>query len=310
MSNIVDRELVEALQSSGMLIRLGTAALGVQVTDRQRSRVVTDEASASKDAARVVVNRLPGAARVYHAKLTACQSAARTALHEMTTPWDESGWRFLPTVRFDDLMKRLSTIKIDFDAELGFLRANADEVARLARVELGDLANNVRLPSADEMVSAYTMATEIIPIPDGATFRGLPDSARAALSARLDAQLVSAYDKGVDSIMDRVRPMVETVIDRLTAFDKREAARTNGIDVGRNGVFRDTLVENIQPMLSLIKSIADIRGEQRLYTLHAKLEAIVQYSAQELREHPSIRKDVQATAREALSIFDEWNLAA
>lgn len=310
MSNIADRELVAALQASGMLIRLGTSSLGVQVTDKVRSRAVTDQAAASRDAARVVVNRLPGAARAHHAKLTACQSAARTALHEMTTPWDESGWRFLPTARFDDLMKRLSHIKVEFDAELGLLRANADEVVRLARIELGELAGNVSLPSAEEMVAAYDMATEIIPIPDGATFRGLPDSARATLAARLENQLVRSYERGVDSIMDRVRPMLETMVERLVAFEKRETARMNNVDVGRVGVFRDSLVENIEPMAELVKSIAGIRNDERLFALHAKLESITQYSAQDLREHPRIRRDVQATAKEALSLFDEWAIAA
>jgi hypothetical protein len=310
MNTNIDRELVEALQSSGMLIRLGTSSLGVQVTDKARSRAITDGAAASRDAARVVVNRLPGAARAHHAKLTACQGAARTALHEMTTPWDESGWRFLPTVRFDDLMRRLSRIKVDFDAELAELRANASEVVRLARIELGELADNVHLPTAEEMVAAYDMATEVIPVPDGATFRGLPDSARATLAARLDNQLVKAYERGVDSIMDRVRPMLETMVERLVAFDKRENAKINNVQVGRVGVFRDSLVENVQPMADLVKSIASIKNDKRLFDLHAKLEEITNYTAKDLRDNAYARDSVKQMAGEALSMFDEWGLAA
>ena len=38
----INHDLIEALQSTGMLIRLNTSSFGTQATDREKSREVTD----------------------------------------------------------------------------------------------------------------------------------------------------------------------------------------------------------------------------------------------------------------------------
>ena len=187
--NEINTGLIDALQSTGMLIRLSTSSFGTQATDREKSREITDNAQASSDAARVVVNRLPGKAKLYHAKLTKTQSMARQVINDMTTPWDESGWRLLLTTRFDELARALALIKKDFDAGLTALSTNADEVISDAKAALGDLGANVRMPTKEDMINSYSMKTDIVPIPDGAQFRNLPPSTKALLQERLDRRL-------------------------------------------------------------------------------------------------------------------------
>jgi hypothetical protein len=304
----INHGLIDALQSTGMLIRLSTSSFGTQATDREKSREVTENASASSDAARVVVNRLPGKAKLHHAKISKLQGLARQVINDMTTPWDESGWRLLLTTRFDELAKALAFVKGDFDAAKSALAANADDVLSDAKTALGSLGANVRMPSTREMVEAYDMKTEIVPIPDGAQFRNLPDSTKRILQARLDKQIERAYQRGVESIMERVQPMLASVVERLNAYDDRLAKQAAGEDVGRTGAFRDTLVYNIAPVAELVSSLAGATKDARLIELHTKLSQIVQHQPDELRANDATRAHVKQEANAALALFDEWTL--
>ncbi|CAB4144594.1 hypothetical protein UFOVP470_44 [uncultured Caudovirales phage] len=305
----INHDLIEALQSTGMLIRLNTSSFGTQATDREKSREVTDNAQASSDAARVVVNRLPGKAKLYHAKLTKTQSLARQIINDMTTPWDESGWRLLLTTRFDELARSLSLVKKDFDAGLTALSANADEVISDAKAALGDLGANVRMPTKEDMINSYSMKTDIVPIPDGAQFRNLPPSTKTLLQHRLDKQIEAAYQRGVESIMERVKPMMTSVVERLDAYDGRLAAQAQGEEVGRTGAFRDTLVYNIAPVAELVGSLAAVTKDARLTELHTKLTQIVQHKPDEIRADDAARQHVKQNAHDALALFDEWDLS-
>jgi hypothetical protein len=307
--NEINTGLIDALQSTGMLIRLSTSSFGTQATDREKSREITDNAQASSDAARVVVNRLPGKAKLYHAKLTKTQSMARQVINDMTTPWDESGWRLLLTTRFDELARALALIKKDFDAGLTALSTNADEVISDAKAALGDLGANVRMPTKEDMINSYSMKTDIVPIPDGAQFRNLPPSTKALLQERLDRQIEAAYQRGIESIMERVKPMLASVVDRLDAYDDRLTAQSQGEEVGRTGAFRDTLIYNIAPVTELVGSLAGVTKDARLVELHTKLTQIVQHKPDEIRANDAARQQVKQDAHDALALFDEWDMS-
>jgi hypothetical protein len=303
-------ELVEALQSTGMLIRLSTSSFGTQVTDRVKSAEVTTDAHAASDAARVIINRLPGEAKIRHERVKKLLSQASAIIKENTTPWDESGYRLLMTSRFDEVMRYIVGVKESFDREVEALRSEADDIIAKAMQNLGDLADRVRPPSKDEMINAYQMRWTIMPVPDGANFKGVPDNTKKILSGIIARQVQKAYDSAVEDVADRVRPMMERVVEGLEKYEERLDKAAAGEEVGRAGTFRDTLVYNLRPVAELAKAMAAVNNDARLLQIAEKADAILSIEPKVLRTDADARETAKKEAGELIAFFDSWTVPA
>jgi hypothetical protein len=294
-------ELVEALQSTGMLIRLSTSSFGTQVTDRVKSAEVTTDAHAASDAARVIINRLPGEAKIRHERVKKLLSQASAIIKENTTPWDESGYRLLMTSRFDEVMRYIVGVKESFDREVEALRSEADDIIAKAMQNLGDLADRVRPPSKDEMINAYQMRWTIMPV---------PDNTKKILSGIIARQVQKAYDSAVEDVADRVRPMMERVVEGLEKYEERLDKAAAGEEVGRAGTFRDTLVYNLRPVAELAKAMAAVNNDARLLQIAEKADAILSIEPKVLRTDADARETAKKEAGELIAFFDSWTVPA
>jgi hypothetical protein len=303
----VEKDIIESLQSAAMLVRFTSSAFGTQATSRDKSMELTQKEEASRDAAKVVVNKLPGVARQHHQHITHLQGEARQIINRLTTPWDESGWRLLMTTNFERLARALHPLKEDFDRSLARYKEIAPDVLQQARGELGGLADTIRMPTPDEMVSRYSMKYDIVPIPDGAGFNGLPAGVRDVLSNRLQQTIRSSYEAGVASVMNRLKPLLEAAVERLTAYDKRLSQQAAGIEVGRHGAFRDSLIENFMPVITVLDAL-DIAGDSRIQEMSRRVKHIASHSPQQLRDDDHARAVVKDGAKEILDLMDQWGV--
>lgn len=307
MTTEINEEIVDAIQSTTMLIRLATSSFGTERTDRSKSDEVTSGEGATRDAARVVVNRLPGPAKHHHNRVVKMQSSARELVNQYTTPWDETGWRMLSTSSFDALMRQLHPLNEQFRSALADYTQAAPQVLKDAVDALGGLASGVTMPSAEDMIKAYDMRVDIVPVPDGANFRGLPPNAKEILGQRLKKQIAASFEKGVASIIERLQPMLNTAVERLTAYDNRLEQQARGVEVGRHGAFRDTLISNFHPVLDLLTALEGI-GDPRLAELKTRVEEIVEASPEQLRTDDQVRATTKARAKATLDVLDQWGV--
>ncbi|MBX8803295.1 hypothetical protein HBA92_21450 [Ochrobactrum sp. MR28] len=65
------------------------------------------------------------------------------------------------------------------------------------------------------------------------------------------------------------------------------------------GVFRDSLVENIRDLITVLPAL-NITGDPELTAMAEKLKPLAEHNASTLRDNPTIRRDV---ADEAAKIF-------
>ena len=91
----------------------------------------------------------------------------------------------------------------------------------------------------------------------------------------------------------------------MKAFQERETLIADGKDPGREGVFRDTLVSNVQEMANLLDSL-NVTGDAGLAAIVQDLHEFDRMSAKELRKSPQMRATAVTVASQAVDAIDRW----
>lgn len=294
--------IMDAVRETCMLANIRFSALGISRTDREASRDVTRANGASDGAARVVVSRLPGA-DAHHKAITAVQRNAKEILEKHTMFFDDHGWRLLPNRRFEPLIQEMAGAKLAFERAMDRLAQEAPTIIQKAQANMGGF--NVDIPSEAELLNAYSMKTEFRPVPAGDHFKGLPESTARKLAARLEDRIVENVAAAQNDIIGRFVTPVKTFIERMKAYDEREAALAKGEDVGRVGVFRDTAVTNIKDLFNVLSSF-NVTGDERIVELGALVEDLALTSPEDLRNSQRVRGAAVQRAQDIASNLESW----
>lgn len=294
-------QVAEALRSCCILGTIRCTALGLQRTDRETSREVNAEQGAVSNAGRVIVSRLAGVEQ-YHKAILLAQKDCRDMLASMSMPYGEdTGWRIVPNEHFEPLMGKLRKHKTVFDDAVQHLIDNADSIIAMARQNVGQY--NVQPPSKEELVGAYTMKTEFREFPDG-DFKHMPVQARATLQKHSEKRLIEAYETAKGDTFGRVYSSLEQFVERMEAYDQRLRKQAAGEDVGRNGVFRDSVVEHVAELQRMLSSF-NVAGDERMAHLEQRL-AVLLAKPDDLRKNDVQRAASKRVGYELLDMLKDW----
>lgn len=286
--------IVDALQSTSMLVRISSSFLGATRTDKEAAREITDDKNAAAGSAKVTVNRLAGADQL-DKQIRANFANTRNALEALTTPFgDDRGWRILPNTQFNRALLVLSRGQKQHLALCATLKEEAPKIIEEARKNIGNF--NVDLPTVEELVHGYDMKWDFRPIPDS-KFKGLPEDAQAKLGARMNKQIADAYAKAKEDVLQRFIKPLEEFVKGMEKYDKREA--------GRTGSFADTKVTNIKALHEML-SAWNIDGDARLTELSNMVASLASTDPKDLRSNSVVRTAATARARETLDALDAW----
>lgn len=294
--------ILEAVRSTCILASVRFTTFGATRTDKSTSREVSQAKDAVDGAARVIVKLLAGADE-HHRAIQAHQRGARDALFRNSMPFgSEDGWRLLPNANFERFLRDFAASKRAFDAAVAQLRADAADVIAKAKANIGHL--NADLPSPDELVAAYTMDYDFRPVPDGSGF-GLPPQAAQKLTRRLDARVAAAVTGAMNDTLSRFVQPLTAFVERMHAYDERVKAQAAGQEVGRTGIFRDSVVNNIRDLYEVLESF-NVVGDERLSELANMLASLTATEADQLREDDNLRRHAAGKASQVLSTLNDW----
>ena len=91
----------------------------------------------------------------------------------------------------------------------------------------------------------------------------------------------------------------------MTIYDKRDEELAKGIDVGREGYFRDSIITNITEIAAVFDSF-NLTGDPSLKKIAAALEAFEGIEAKDLRGSKSLRDDTAKRAKAILEELGDW----
>jgi hypothetical protein len=170
--------------------------------------------------------------------------------------------------------------------------------SRQAIIGLGGLFDGSQYPKQEVLKSLFNHSVEYWPIPQGSNFvadlaQEAADEARNALKAANEQRAKAA----VNDLVSRVEKAVTTYVDKLAAY--------RDTDLGVVGIFRDSLVSNVQEISDLIKALnfddnPDIDG------LANQMSRLGRYTAESLRENDDLRKKMVSEGQVILGRLDAY----
>ncbi|WP_460450321.1 DUF3150 domain-containing protein [Alsobacter sp. SYSU BS001988] len=280
---------------------LSTRAMlaGVRISQwsaRKLDRKVTDEVNtahgASADAGRFNKALLDKASM---AAVVKAASEARTFHYARTLPWLDDGVRILPAAAFADYSNAMRRIKADFESAVDEFVLDYARAVEAARIRLNGMFNAADYPPESEIRARFTFSTRILPVPDATDFRvDLADAQAADIRDAIEASAQEALEFAMADVRDRMLRTVGAMAEKLAAYRP-------GTDRERaEGIFRDSLVENVRDLAAILPGM-NLTNDPRLSAIADRIKTdLCAHDADDLRESDRLRKE---TAKAAAAIL-------
>ena len=292
------------LASVATVISVKTTALGLSRTDKQASAETERDHNAKSGIARVSVSRLAGA-ELQIKEIKSLHGEARMVANKWSTIWNDR--RLMPNVNIQPYLKDWMAVKQLHDEKVNQLHADAPRLVMEAERNLGDF--NIEPPTIEEIREAFSLEFTMEPVPDANNFRNttLDNNLEAQLRERFEADVAAAYQMAQRDTMQRLSKPLQNLVERMGAYNKREADVASGLDVGREGYFRDSIITNIDEISEVyLRSCVVVEDDPTLVAINNQLQQIKGIEAEDLRKDKALRDD---TARRATNILNQLGSA-
>ena len=270
------------LQESAVLARFSAGMPGEARQDKKMTEEVKADKGMGKDAGRWVKRLYPAEALEAIRKVV---GEARTKHYELTLPWDDSGYRILPTTTYLDYTQAMRKFHQEFDAAKAEFEAKWDSWVAWAKVEHNGSFNPANY-DRNKAIRMFKFATDFNPVPEGGDFRvQLQGDDVETMKKELDERMTETLAIAQAELWERLATPVRAMVDRLSEPDK---------------IFRDSLVENLENIVALVPKL-NIAGDDKLSGFAKECgDKLLKYSASTLRDSPAVRA---ATAKDADEIL-------
>jgi hypothetical protein len=252
----------------------------------RQDKVLTEDVKKDKNmgatAGRWVKTLFPKDALV---KVEQIVGRAREKHYELTLPWDDSGFRILPTTTYLDYQREMRALRQEFEAAREEFNAKWDEWVAWAKVEHNGSFNPGNYNRA-KAYKSFKFTTDFNPIPEGGDFRvALQAEDVNSMKQELDERMQETMQAAQAELWERLATPVRAMVERLSDPDK---------------IFKGTLVTNLKDIVALVPKL-NIAGDNSLNDFAKEVnDKLLKYSADTLRDAPSVRAAIANDADEIL----------
>ena len=277
-----------SLCSRAMLCSLSISMWSARKHDPDASQEIAQRHGAQADAGRYHKVLLPKEALGEVQKIV---SDARQEHYFMTLPWDDNGYRVLPSAAYMDHTEKMRELSKRFTPAVEALAKEFGNLVEQARVRLGGLFRSEDYPSPDELRSKFSFETKVMPLPDAGDFRvTLGDEEKERIKRQITATVEASLQLASRELWQRLYEAVSHLADRLHAYKVT--------DEGVEHPFRDSVVTNLVKLVDVLPKL-NVTGDPELERLASEVRASLLVDPQELRKSESIRSE---TAKNATAI--------
>lgn len=261
-------------------------------TDREVTRKVHEQYHARDDAGRY--NKVLIDKRAF-ADIQACVSKARQAHYDLTLPWLDTGGRIMSVHHFEEYERRMRGYAEDFEAAVRDFLGRYEDWKADAERRLNGMYRDADYPSRQELATKFSFETWQIPVPDAADFRvAIGQVALERARAEIKRKTEEAVRAAQQDPWRRIAETVGHMADRLAAY------KPGGDGEKAEGVFRDSLVENVRDLVRVLPGL-NLTSDPALDRIAERMKALCETEAAVLREVDPKRKEVAGKAQEILS---------
>jgi hypothetical protein len=273
-----------SIASSAMFAELSIGNWTARKLDRKATKETTAANGAADDAG------------AFHKKLIASPTLdavqkfianTRHNIHyRLTMPWSDLGVRLLPTAVYPQYYNEITAAEAEFNKLVDAFLQEYGWAQAQAQARLGNLFSSDDYPSVEIVAAKFRFRHSQTPIPDVGDFR-LDIGAQAQEALR--QQYANFYTQQLNTAMGDVWQRTYDALQKMS-----ERLDYEGGDAKDKKIFRDSLVNNVREMLSLLTSF-NVTQDQRMENMRVQLEdAMMGVSADALREDDSFRKETKS----------------
>ena len=261
--------------------------------DKEASRVVTEQAHAEGDAARVNKHIVP---REVLKPIVSAASAIRNHFYATTLPWKDNGDRLLPRKIYYKFIDDHEKLKFDFDKEVGnFLQTAYPGAVARAEFRMGALFNANDYPSAEQLRRRFYVNMDIDAITEATDFR-----------VKMDADHLARIKGSIESALtQRISRAMEDVWSRLADTLQHYANKMDSDEI-----FRNSTVENLRGILDALPAL-NITNDPKLIDIQKQIEATLSdcFDPKELRTDAVMRQNAGKSAKKILGTMQAYMAA-
>jgi hypothetical protein len=272
-----------SLSERAMLASLNIRRWQAALTDKKiTAEVATHHAVSEKRAGRYRKNAIDVEALSFKAVVSAA-SELRNQHYFYTLPWSQDGARILTTTMFAEYSAKMRTLRGDFGRAVAAFVQDYPRLKQAAKCELNGMYNEGDYPT--NIAAKFGVDVVIMPLPDSQDFRAsLSDDTVADIKKAIQTELHKTTQLAMREPYERLYSHISRIVMRLS--DKK-------------AVFRDTLITGLADLCAILPGL-NLTADAQLDDLRKRAEKMIaNLDPQDLRDVPSVRRDV---AREAAQI--------
>lgn len=269
------------LASRAMLASLNVSKWAARKLDKRVTQEAIDANKAQDSAGRFNKVLIAGDAL---AKIVTIEGAARAYHLERTLPWLDTGARLLPAKAFASYAEATRKFESDFMGAVESFLAAYPAMRDDARARLGEMYDPEDYPAEQELRRKFSFGRRLLPVPDAADFRvDIGDASAALIRAEIEEATTDALRAATRDVWERIEKVCRRMVDSLR--DYKPATHTSKAE----GVFRDSLVDNIRDLVALLP-VLNITNEPTLTDIAERMSReLCRHDAKELRESDNLR---------------------
>lgn len=280
--------MTSLLSERAMLARLTIKQWSARRIDKRITNEVNSAHNARADAGRYNKRLIAKAALESIAKIA---WAARLEHYKLTSPWQDDGSRILSAKLYQQYASAMREYRIEFEEAAARFVDSYPSLIEQAKSELNGLFSEEDYPPAEQIAKRFEFAVQIFNVPDAADFRVTLAYGQAAdIRSEIEATMQSAMQTAMRDAWQRVADVVGHMRDKLRAY--RPATETTKVE----GIFRDSLVENVKELVGILPAL-NLASDPALDEICMKLHRdCCFFSADDLRDSPAFRDTVSSAA--------------
>jgi len=275
-----------SLADRALLVSLNMSQWSARKLDKRETLDVAAKHGIRNDVARVNKSLLPGAASL--ADLQKLTGEVRTYFLANTLPWGPVA-RICKAVGYMAFAKRLGDYKSQWEGVADHFMQDYPALKAAAPQRLGGMYSDADYPSVYELRRRFRFEVAFMPVGDD--FRvSLGDDAIKDLREQLTAQISANTEEAMREAWSRIHDVVAKAHERLS---------------GPENVFRDSLVENAQELVSILPSL-NLTDDPHLEAMRVRLQgSLCAHTPGQLRVQPHKREAVVDEMADMMAKMEE-----
>ena len=230
----------------------------------------------------------------YRRPLVKVVNSLRAYWYQITLPWDDGGWRVLPTETYVKVMDKVAEFNREFEDHVQKLLVNYETVRGQAKERLGDMFDESKFPELFVLQNRYAIRVDkgFVPSVEDIRLTSLDEAKREELQNEIETRYNDQISLAVQEVVNRLSEVVTDTIDRVSKKEQK-------------GIKYTTLVKKIRNVTRSLPSLNITADPQITKVIGMIKDRLDDLDPDKLREHGHIRDKVKTDAKH---ILDEIEL--